>query len=287
MLGHLRGNLWLLALSLLICFVLYSLTVLGIAKSFFPNQAEGSLIDEKGQPVTDPEKALGSRMIAQPFTADEYFRPRSFAVSYNATAPGASNWGASNYLLRDRVARLLDSIVKYRGGPKKGQPVAPDIESWFQKDQFQGRPGIVSQWTQAHSTLAQNWVKADKMNGEYVAAWQKAHPDEVAQWIKDNPDNPKPEDLAVPFVTSYSSTFPGTFPSAIEHKTPGGQMEKKIEPVKEGSDIQSVFFDMWRQEYPDEDMEAVPTDMVMVSSSGLDPDITLKEMPWLMRRNRW
>jgi potassium-transporting ATPase KdpC subunit len=286
MLGHLRGNLWLLVLSLLIGCVLYPLTVLGIAKIFFPNQAEGSLIDEKGQPVTDPEKALGSRMIAQPFTADEYFRPRPSAVSYNATASGASNWGASNYLLRDRVARLLGPIVKYRSGSKKGHPVAPDIESWFQKDQFQGRSGLVSQWAQAHSTLAQNWVKADKMNGEYVAAWQKAHPDEVAQWIKDNPDNPepKPEDLAVLFFTSYSTTFPGTFPGAVEHKTPGGQTEKKIEPVKEGSDIQSVFFDMWRQEHPDEDLEAVPADMVMASGSGLDPDITLKNALYQLDR---
>ena len=164
--------------------------------------------DAQGNPI-------GSRLIAQPFTADEYFQPRPSAASYNAAASGASNWAASNYLLRDRVARQLGPIVKYRSGPKKGQPVGPDIESWFQKDQFGGKPGIVAQWAALHSGRRQNWVKADKLNAAYVADWQKTHPAEVAEWIKANPDTPepKPEDLAVPFFASYSKTHPGTFPS--------------------------------------------------------------------------
>ncbi|MBV8346672.1 MAG: potassium-transporting ATPase subunit C [Mycolicibacterium sp.] len=286
MFGHVRANLWLVVLSLLLCCVLYPLAVLGIARAFFPEQAEGSLIGPKGEPVTEASQAIGSRLIAQPFSGDEYFHPRPSAVSFNAAASGATNWGANNYLLRDRVARILGPIVKYRSGPKKGQLVAPDIESWFQKDQFQGRPGIVAQWAQTHNTLAQNWVKADQMNGEYVAAWQKAHPAEVSQWIKDNPDNPepKPEDLAVPFFISYSATYPGTFPSPVEHKTADGQAEEKIEPVKEGSDIQSIFFDMWRQEHPDADLEPVPADMVMATGSGLDPDITLKNALYQLDR---
>ena len=80
-----------------------------------------------------------------------------------------------------------------------------------------------------------------------MADWQKTHPAEVAEWIKDNPDTPepKPEDLAVPFFTSFSKDHPGTFPSAVEHKTPDGKTEKRIEPVKEGTDIQAGFFDMW------------------------------------------
>jgi K+-transporting ATPase ATPase C chain len=286
MLGHLRGNLALLVLSLLVCCVVYPLIVLGIAKTAFPHQAEGSLIDDKGQLVTDASKALGSRLIAQPFSGEEYFQPRPSAVSYNAAASGATNWGASNYLLRDRVARQLGPIVKYRTGSKKGQLAAPDIESWFQTDRFQGHPGIVAQWAQAHSSLAANWIKADKSHGDYVAGWQKAHPDVMAQWAKDNPDNPepKPEDLAVPFFTNYSTTNPGTFPGAVEHKTEGGKTESAIEPVKEGTDIQSLFFDMWRQDNPDADLEAVPADMVMASGSGLDPDITLKNAQYQLDR---
>ena len=83
---------------------------------------------------------IGSRLIAQPFTADEYFQPRPSAASYNGAASGATNWGANNYLLRDRVARQLGRSSKYQSGPKKGELAAADIESWFQKDQFGGKP---------------------------------------------------------------------------------------------------------------------------------------------------
>jgi K+-transporting ATPase ATPase C chain len=248
----------------------------------FHDKAQGSLLtDVQGHP-------LGSQLIAQPFTADEYFQPRPSATSpaYNAAASGCSNLAGNNYLLRDRVARQLGPIVKYQSGPKKGQPVAPDIESWFQKDQFGGKPGIVAQWAALHSTVAQNWIKGDKLNTAYVADWQKTHAAEVAQWIKENPDTPqpKPEDLTGPFFTDYSKAHPGTFPSAVEHKKPDGKTEKKIEPVKEGADIQAGFFDMWLQEHPDLDLERVPADMVTTSGSGLDPDITLSNALWQLDR---
>jgi K+-transporting ATPase ATPase C chain len=280
MVGHIRANLWLLVLSLLLCSVLYPLALLAIGQAAFRDKAQGSLIlDDKGNPI-------GSRLIAQPFTADEYFQPRPSAASFNGAASGASNLGANNYLLRERVARQLGPMVKYLGGDKNGQLVGPDIESWFRKDQYGGNPGIVAQWAQAHPTVAQNWVKADKMNAEFVLAWQNTHPDAVAAWIKDNPDNPepKPEDLAVPFFASYSKANPGTFPSAVEQKTPDGKTEKRIEPVKEGADIQGTFFDLWRQEHPDAVLENVPADIVMTSGSGLDPHITLKNALYQLDR---
>jgi K+-transporting ATPase ATPase C chain len=299
MIRHLLANLWLLVVTLVLCCVVYPLIILGIGQALFPHQAEGSLLTVKGS--DGKEVVVGSELIAQPFTADEYFQPRPSAASYNGAASGASNWGANNYLLRDRVARALGPIVKYQGpASKKGQPVGPDVEAWFQKDSFQGKPGIVAQWADAHSTVAQNWVKADKLNGEYVAAWQKEHQAEVDEWIKANPGTPepKPEDLAVPFFESYSKSFPGTFPSIVEHKTGEGadaKTEKKVEPVKEGTDIQAGFFDMWLQEdlwlheqdsqgHPLADLEKVPADMVMASGSGLDPHITLKNALYQLDR---
>src|SRR5262245_15379260 len=124
---HLRANLWLLVLSVLLCSVIYPAALLGIAQTVFHDKANGSLLLDKSGGV------IGSRLIAQPFTAPEYFQPRPSAASYNAAVSGASNWGANNPLLRARVAQALGPIVKY--GPKsakKGQPVGPDVESWFQ-----------------------------------------------------------------------------------------------------------------------------------------------------------
>src|SRR5580700_7112972 len=99
--NHIRANLWLLVLTLLLCSVVYPALLWGIWQTFFRSQANGSL-------VTGPDgKTVGSLLIAQPFTADEYFWPRPSAASYKGEASAASNWSASNYLLRDRVARAL------------------------------------------------------------------------------------------------------------------------------------------------------------------------------------
>jgi K+-transporting ATPase ATPase C chain len=283
---HLRANLWLLGLTLIICSALYPAALWGIGQAVLSNEARGSLVDKDGRPASSDKEAVGSRLIAQPFTADEYFQPRPSAASYNASASGASNWGASNYLLRERVARQVGPLVKYAAGPRKGQLVAPEIERWFQQDTFGGKPGIVAQWAEAHGSLAQNWVKADKLNADYVLAWQEKHPQQVARWINDNPGTPAPktEDVVVPFFVSHSKTYPGTFPSAVEKKTPDGKTEKRIEPVNDGADIQGIFFEMWRQEHPDAELEPVPADMVMASGSGLDPHITLKNALYQLER---
>jgi K+-transporting ATPase ATPase C chain len=291
MIAHLRANLWLLVLTVLLCSVLYPLVLLGIGQTLFHDKAQGSLLTNKGAVTSDEKQAVGSRLIAQPFTADEYFQPRPSAASYNAAASGASNWAGSNYQLRDRVARQLGPIVKYASGPNKGKLVGPechDIESWFQKDQFGGKPGIVAQWAALHSSIAgttlHDWVKADKMNAAYVAVWEAKHPDDVAKWKSDNNNSdPKPEDLAqgiaVAWYTDFSKDHPGTFPGVAEYGK-DGKTAKTIGPVKEGSDIQSDFFDMWLTDHPDVDLQRVPADMVTTSGSGLDPDITMSNALW-------
>jgi K+-transporting ATPase ATPase C chain len=277
MFAHVRANLCLLVLTLLLCCVLYPLVLWGVGRTFFAAQADGSLIDNTaGRPV-------GSRLIAQAFTGDEWFQPRPSAASYNAAASGASNWGASNPLLRDRVARQLGPIVKYVGGPKKGQSVGPDIEAWFRE-----RPDRAAAWAKDHPTLAGAWVKSDDSIKAYVSRWATEHPEVTADWVKDNPDKEydaaKPEDAAVQFFASYGKAHPGTWPSIVETKTADGKSEKAVKPAKEGTDIQAAFFDSWLQEHADADLEKVPADMVTASGSGLDPHVTLRNALWQLAR---
>ena len=278
-------SVFLLVVFVVICCVIYPLVLWVIGQAALPFQANGSLV--KG-----PDgKLVGSRLIGQPFTKDEYFQPRPSAASYDASASASSSLAASNYALRDRVARALGPIVKYRSGPKAGQLVAPDIESWFQKDMFQGKPHIVAQWADLHNSLAQAWVNADPKNGAYVDGWAKTHPGIVAKWIKDNPGTPQPKaaDLAVIFFENFSMENPGKFPSSVTHTGADGKTKTTIEPVKEGSDIQSIFFDMWRQDHPEADLKDVPGDLVTTSGSGLDPHITLQNAEYQLDRvaSKW
>ena len=270
----------LLLFTIVLACVIYPAVVWAIGHLFFPFQAEGSLLrGPDGQVV-------GSRLIAQPFTKDEYFQPRPSAASYDASASASSTLAPSNYLLRDRVARTLGPIVKYRSGPKAGQLVAPDIEAWFQQDRYQGHPGIVAQWADSHNELATAWVNADPAHGRYVDSWSKSHPELITTWIKADPSTPEPKaaDLAVVFFETFSNEHPGTFPSVVTQTGPDGKPQSTIEPVKDGSDIQSIFFDMWRQDHPDVDLENIPGDVVTTSGSGLDPDITLQNAEYQLER---
>jgi K+-transporting ATPase ATPase C chain len=285
MLRYLLRSILLLLFSVAICCIFYPLVLWSIGQAAFPFQANGSLL--KG-----PDgKIVGSRLIAQPFTMDEYFQPRPSAPSYDASASASSSLAPSNYALRDRVARMLGPIVKYKSGPKAGQSVAPDIENWFGKDMYQGKPQIVSQWAYMHNSLAQAWVNADPKNGTYVDEWAKNHTVIVAKWTEDNPDAPVPKasDLAVVFFESFSKENPGKFPSAVTKKTADGKDVTIIEPVNTGTDIQSIFFDMWRQDHPDVELQDIPGDMVTASGSGLDPHITLQNAEYQLDRvaSKW
>lgn len=280
MLQSLQKSILLLFFAVVICCGIYPLALWTVGQTLFPFQANGSmLLDAKGKP-------LGSLLIAQPFTKDAYFQPRPSAASYDASASTSSALAASNYALRNRVASSLGPIVKYQKGAKAGQLVAQDIENWFQQDKFEGQVHVVAQWATMHHSLAQAWVNADPSHRAYVASWAKTHPAQIKQFIHNRPSTPNPQaaDLAVVFFQYISKEFPGKFPSSIPHTAADGKTATMIEPVNVGTDIQSIFFDMWRQEHPNVELEAVPADMITTSGSGLDPHITLQNALYQLNR---
>jgi potassium-transporting ATPase KdpC subunit len=279
MLRSLSKSLWLMLFGVVLACGLYPAILWSVGQSFFPFQANGSMLNgPDGKPV-------GSLLVAQPFTSDEYFWPRPSAASYDGTAGTSSALSVSNYALRDRVARMIGPIAVYSGGPRQGQKVWPDIDAWFQADRFAGQPGVVAQWADAHNELAQAWVTADPEHAAYVESWAKAHPGIVAQFVQNHPATPKPaaSDLAVVFFEHFSKDHPGTFPCAAA--APGAG----IAPSGDCVDIRSVFFDMWRQDHPDAPLQNIPGDYVTTSGSGLDPDITMENAQYQLDRvaDKW
>ena len=170
-------------------------------------------------------KPVGSRLIAQPFTKDEYFQPRPSAASYDASASASSALAASNYALRDRVARTLGPIVTYQSGAKAGQPVAPDVETWFQKDMFQGKPHIVAQWADLHNSLAQAWVKADPTTRRLCGRLGEDAPRPRGPVDQGQPRHPEAQGRRPGrrVLQGLLRDHPGKFPSAVTHKGPAAR----------------------------------------------------------------
>ena len=87
--------------------LIYPAVVTGLAQVVFPAQAHGSLVTING-------KVVGSALIGQNFSKPEYLHPRPSAAGdkgYDASASYASNYGATNQKLIDRVKA---SAAQYR-----------------------------------------------------------------------------------------------------------------------------------------------------------------------------
>jgi K+-transporting ATPase ATPase C chain len=271
-----RSNVVLLTLSLGLCCIAYPAVLYAIGRVVFPAEAEGSLIDTKG-----------SRLVAQKFTGDEYFWPRPSAADYSAAAAGASNWGANNPKLRDRVCQQLGPRIIYKTGSKSaaaGRTPQQDLEAWFA-----AKPDRAAEWAADSSVAAPNWAKTDfaderyGLQGQYIQQWVKDHSEVLAEWKKansDKGDEPKPEDLVAQFFASFAKVQPGKFPGMVETKKADGTVGKRIEPVSSDEAIQSNFFDLWLSDPANAeraaDLEQVTADMVTASGSGLDPHITVR-----------
>ncbi|MGK3142570.1 potassium-transporting ATPase subunit KdpC [Pantoea sp. C2G6] len=104
--SQLRPAILLLLLLTLVCGVVYPLLTTGLARTLFPDQASGSLLEEDGV-------ARGSALIGQNFTRPDYFWGRPSATSdkpYNPLSSGGSNLAASNPALDKAVAERVAAL---------------------------------------------------------------------------------------------------------------------------------------------------------------------------------
>ena len=125
MLRELRPAIVILVALTVITGLVYPLAMTGIAKTIFPSQAEGSMIERDG-------KVVGSTLIGQEFTSERYFHGRPSATTapdpndssktipapYNAANSGGSNLGPTNKAL---IERVQGDVAKL----KQENPAAP------------------------------------------------------------------------------------------------------------------------------------------------------------------
>jgi potassium-transporting ATPase KdpC subunit len=86
----------------------YPLLMTGVGQVVFHGQANGSLVRLQG-------KDVGSSLIGQEFTGDQWFHPRSSAGGYDALASGGSNLGPNSPDLTKAVDAARAAIAKEDG----------------------------------------------------------------------------------------------------------------------------------------------------------------------------
>lgn len=94
--------------------LVYPLVVTGVAQAVFHDKANGQLIPKNGG-------AIGSRIIAQPFTGAEYFHPRGSNAGtngYDATNSGGTNYGPT-------FGKLIDRVKQDTASAQTENPSAP------------------------------------------------------------------------------------------------------------------------------------------------------------------
>lgn len=119
--SQLKSAIMVFAILTIITGVLYPLLVTGIARTFFREKANGSLIYKDG-------KMVGSSLIGQQFDDPKYLWARPSATSpvpYNSGSSSGSNIGPSNPLLLEAVKARIEKLRA--ADPENKTPIPIDL----------------------------------------------------------------------------------------------------------------------------------------------------------------
>jgi len=121
MVKELRPALVVFALLTVVTGVVYPAVVTLIGQLAFPSQVDGSVLESHG-------KAVGSRLLGQPFGSPQYFWSRPSATGpqpYNGAASSGSNQGPLNPALAMAVEARIAALRA--ADPGNTQPVPVDL----------------------------------------------------------------------------------------------------------------------------------------------------------------
>jgi K+-transporting ATPase ATPase C chain len=93
--------------------VVYPVLMTGVARTFFPGNSSGRLINHQGT-------LIGSELIAQKFEGTRYFWPRPSAVDFNPMNSGGSNLGPTS-------GELLKAVTSRKEKLKAANPSATSL----------------------------------------------------------------------------------------------------------------------------------------------------------------
>jgi K+-transporting ATPase ATPase C chain len=131
MFAQLRPAIMLTIVLTVILGLAYPFAITGIAATFFPDQAHGSLLARPDGAV------MGSSLIGQSFASEKYFHGRPSAAGangYDASASSGSNLGPTSKALVDRITASTQALKGENNVPvpvdlvtTSGSGLDPDI----------------------------------------------------------------------------------------------------------------------------------------------------------------
>jgi potassium-transporting ATPase KdpC subunit len=119
MLRQLRPACVLLAIFTALTGLAYPLLVTAVGQIMFGEAADGSEIVVDG-------RVVGSSLLAQAFTGEEWFQPRPSAIGYDAASSGGSNLGPTNPELLAAIAARVDA---YRAANRLPEAVPVPVDA--------------------------------------------------------------------------------------------------------------------------------------------------------------